>query len=418
MNDLYSSTSIAKFADRHGADCLGDGPAYLSPLCSNELDELYNAHLQQLALLMVREWDRVNPAQLAALPITPPAKTTWQEEDYLIQVWDLDGTLRAEEIPAATNTAVPLYAAQGFYRKYIAHQSWRIYRADGVRSIVQIAQPESARRGMITETSVKLLLPLLLQVPLLMLAAWLSVRRGLKPLDLLSHAIAQRQPETLTAIDSGNQPAELQPLVVTLNELLARLNVALQQQRNFVADAAHELRTPIAALQLQLDLLERAAQSADRDNAVAQLRSGLRRIAHLTQQLLSIALAESRAEKSLYHTIDLATVLETVIERHLPLARARHQNLGVTQLESASIHCARNDIETVLDNLVSNAIRYTPRNGRIDLALSRDQSHAIIEVIDSGRGIPADERTRVFDRFYRVLWSNPGSAMMTQRAVV
>jgi two-component system OmpR family sensor kinase len=373
-----------------------------------ELDELYNAHLQQVAVLMTREWDRVNAMQVAAPPTPPPTKTRWAEEDYLTQVWTPDGTLLAEVAPAVTNASIPLYDASGFYQKRIANQSWRIYRADGLRSIVQIAQPESARSGTINKTIAKLLLPLLLQVPLLMLLAWLSVRRELKPLDLLSRAIAQRQPDALSAIDSTQQPAELQPLVVTLNELLERLNVALQQQRNFVADAAHELRTPIAALQLQLDLLERAAQSDDRDHAVAQLRSGLRRVTHLTQQLLSIALAESRTEKSLRQSINLAAVFETVIERHLPLARARELDLGVTQLESVSIHCTRNDIETVLDNLVSNAIRYTPRGGRIDLSLQRDRSHAIIEVVDSGRGIPAAERTRVFDRFYRVLWSTPG----------
>lgn len=379
-----------------------------------EIDELYNAHLQQLALFisregaMAREWDRVNPAQLATPPNNTTTKTTWEEEDYLIQVWNHDGALLAQEIPAATNAKIPLYATQGFYHKRIANESWRIYRADGMRSIVQIAQPESARRSTINETSLQLLVPLLLQVPLLALVAWVSVRRGLKPLDLLSQAIAQRQPDALTAIDVTHQPQELQPLVATLNDLLMRLNTTLQQQRNLVADAAHELRTPIAALQLQLDLLERATKPDNRDHATAQLRHGLQRATHLTQQLLSIARAESGSEKSLHHNIDLQGVIETILERHLPFAHARQLDLGVTRLESSSICCACVDIETVLDNLLSNAIRYSPRGGRIDLALYHDQSHAIIEVFDSGPGIPTDERDRVFDRFYRVLQSNLG----------
>jgi two-component system, OmpR family, sensor kinase len=388
-----------------------------------ELDELYNAHLRQIALFMAREWDRVNPSQLNATPIEPVSKTVWDEEDYLIQVWTPDGVLIAEEVPAITRAQIPRYAAQGFYDQYIAGESWRIYRADGVQNIVQIAQPESARRHTINETSLDLLVPLLLQVPLLMLVAWLSVRRGLKPLDLLSRAIAQRQPETLNAIDGANQPRELQPLVATLNDLLMRLNLALQQQRNFIADAAHELRTPIAALQLQLDLLERAKTAGDQASAIAQLRNGLQRTTQMAQQLLSIARAESIASiestggieniesdtgKAGPQTIDLELAIKSLVERYLPFAYARQLDLGVTRLEPANIHCLPTDIETVLDNLLGNAIRYTPRGGRVDLALYLDssdcvQSYAVIEIIDSGIGIPADQRHRVFDRFYRVL---------------
>jgi two-component system, OmpR family, sensor kinase len=372
----------------------------------HELDELYNAHLQQLALFMAREWDRVSPSQFGAISIKPRVQPIWEEENYLLQVWARDGTLLAQEVPAATTASIPLARKQGFYRKHIANESWKIYRADGVHNIVQIAQPESARHHTINETSFKLLMPLLLQVPLLMLVALLSVRRGLKPLDLLSQAIALRQPEALTAIDSVNEPLELQPLVTTLNDLLARLQGSLQQQRNFVADAAHELRTPIAALQLQLDLLARAKTSDDHTRAIAQLRNGLQRATHLTQQLLSIARAESSPDKSRHQRIDLPVVIETVIERYLPFAWERKLDLGVTRLESASIYCSLADIEAVLDNLVSNAIRYTPVGGRVDLALYCDQSDAIIEVSDSGPGISPEERHRVFDRFYRVLQTN------------
>jgi two-component system, OmpR family, sensor kinase len=369
----------------------------------HELDELYNAHLRQIGLFMTHEWDRVNPSQLNAAPIKRPTRTRWDEDDYLIQMWTLDGNLIAEDIPAITAAQVPRYGKQGFYKKHIAHESWRIYRADGLHSIVQIAQPESARRHTINETSLALLAPLLLQVPLLMLLAWVSVRRGLKPLDLLSQAIAQRQPSALSAIDSFNQPVELRPLVATVNALLGRLNLALQQQRNFIADAAHELRTPLAALQLQLDLLERAKTSADQNHAIAQLRNGLQRATQMAQQLLSIARAESAIDKAAPQKIDLALLVKSVVERHLPFAYARQLDLGVTRLETVNIHCAPADIAAVLDNLVGNAIRYTPCGGRVDLALHADASNAIIEIIDSGIGIPADQRDRVFDRFYRVL---------------
>jgi two-component system OmpR family sensor kinase len=371
-----------------------------------ELDELYNANLQQVARFMVSKLERNDLSTFDTTPQKPPTRIAWEEEDYLIQVWSREGTLISQEVAAITHAQIPLDATQGFSRKDINGESWRIYRADGAHVIVQIAQPETARLSAIHEISAQLLGPLLLQVPLLILVVWLSVRHGVIPLDLLSKVIAQRKPGALTAIDGTDQPRELQPLIATLNELLARLSAALQQQRNFVADAAHELRTPIAALQLQLDLLERATEPADRAQAIAQLHNGLQRTTHLIQQLLSIARAESGSATPFLQLVNLPSVIETTMERHLPYARKRQLDLGVTRLESASISCARGDIESVLDNLVSNAIRYTPYGGRVDLALYCDQLYAVIEITDSGLGIPPLERERIFDRFYRVLQKN------------
>jgi two-component system OmpR family sensor kinase len=138
----------------------------------------------------------------------------------------------------------------------------------------------------------------------------------------------------------------------------------------------------------------------------------LHRTTHLTQQLLSIARAESGSETSTHASIDLAVVIETIVERQLPLARSRDLDLGVIRLEPVAIRCARGDIETVLDNLVCNAIRYTPHGGRIDLAVYRDGDHAVIAVADSGPGIPVAERARVFDRFYRVLQKNSDAGVV------
>src|SRR5262249_32711956 len=140
-----------------------------------------------------------------------------------------------------------------------------------------------------------LLIPLLFQVPLLMFVGWFCVRHGLKPLEVISNAIARRQPGALNAIAVNDQPEELRPLITRLNELLSRLELALQQQRHFVADAAHELRTPIATLQLQLDMLQRSDNEEERTHAIAQLQIGLQRATHLTQQLLTIARAETVA---------------------------------------------------------------------------------------------------------------------------
>ncbi len=378
-----------------------------------EIDELYNAHLRQIAVLMAREWERTPPAPSGSAPINAATEPHWEEEDYLIQLWRRDGTLVTEETPVVTRAHIPLSGGPGMRHQTIGGRSWRVYRADSGQAIVQVAQPEDARYSTVNETSAQLLVPLLLQVPLLVLLTWFSVRRGLQPLDALSRAIAQRQPQALAALDSTGQPRELNPLVTTLNDLLARLNAALQQQRNFVADAAHELRTPIAALQLQLDLLQRAATADERYQSIDHLRRGLQRATHLTQQLLSIARADSGARNRADETVAVVASLESVVERQLPFAHAKQLDLGVTQLEALSVHCVRDDVEAVLDNLVSNAIRYTPPNGRVDLAVYREGAHVVFEVADTGPGIPVSERSRIFDRFYRILQAESDSEVGT-----
>lgn len=375
-----------------------------------ELDDLYNGHLQQLAIMLAHQLDRNDGAQQAADALQGKIAPSWQEEHYLIQVWDRAGRLREQDIPAVTKAVIPLLPSAGLYRKHIGTESWRIYRADSAHIIVQIAQPEFARKRTIAETSLTLWLPLFLQIPLLTLLCWSSVRRGLQPLEQLSAAIARRRPAALQPLDVSTQPVELKPLVKTLNELLARLDTALRQQRNFVADAAHELRTPVAALQLQLDQLQRAQTPSERALAIAELQAGLQRTTHLIQQLLSVARAEFSAEQSL-QTIDLQIVSNRALERQLPLARSRHIDLGVARIEAASIHCLLADIEAVLDNLLSNAVRYTPRDGRIDFSLYRDAGVAVLKVADSGPGIPAAEHARIFDRFYRVLQNATDDAL-------
>jgi len=254
----------------------------------------------------------------------------WQEETYLIQLWDKQGRLHDAATAASSDLSamIPLQPQAGFYRWQLDNQLWRIYRADGAHLIVQIAQPEAARSGVIKETSVRILLPLTLQIPLLVFCAWIAVGRGLLPLNQLSQAIAQRQPDALTPLNALSLPVDLQPLAHTLNALLERLDNALQQQRNFVADAAHELRTPLAALQLQLDLLRRADTPNDRAFTLVALSKGIQRATHLVQQLLQIARSETSFVDNIHADVQLHRVAAQAIERHLPAARARDIDLG------------------------------------------------------------------------------------------
>lgn len=371
-----------------------------------EIDELYNAHLQQVAVMLAQQLNDVDDVKLRSSIIPSIRKIEhWDEEVYLIQVWSKDGHLReatSAEVGALSKT-IPLQPHAGLFRTILAGESWRIYRADGEYLTVQLVQPESARAGVIRETSRRIIVPLLLQIPLLVFVIWIAVRRGLRPLDQLSKAIEQRHPNALTPLSAERLPPDLQPLVHTLNALLVRLDAALRQQRNFVADAAHELRTPLAALQLQLDLLKRAETAQDRELSLSLLGKGIRRATYLIEQLLRIARAEATQAGEPPAAVSLQPFASEAVERHLAAARARDIDLGVTRLEPVTIHGAAADIETVLDNILSNAIRYTPRGGKVDLAVYPEADRAVIDIIDTGIGIPVAERTRIFDRFHRLL---------------
>jgi two-component system OmpR family sensor kinase len=195
-------------------------------------------------------------------------------------------------------------------------------------------------------------------------------------------------------------------LVHALNGLLARLNRALGAQRAFIADAAHELRSPLTAVHLQAQLAERAASDAERAAALAELRAGLERATHLVEQLLTLAREEPGVSERPFAPVNLDELARHVIAEYAPIAAARHVDLGMVDRNGpdsdAVISGDAAGLRALLSNLVDNAVRYTPAGGRVDVALRREQGDAVLSVRDSGPGIPESERARVFDRFYRL----------------
>jgi two-component system OmpR family sensor kinase len=197
-------------------------------------------------------------------------------------------------------------------------------------------------------------------------------------------------------------PDEALPLVRALNDLLTRLHTALKTQRDFIADAAHELRTPLTALQLQAQLIERAADADSRQAAIGDLRAGLERATHLVAQLLTLARAEPGAAVPTPDAVDLALLCRQSVVDHAALADTRRIDLGLADCPANLAITGHADaLRTLLDNLVANAVRYTPSGGRVDVRCGSDGTNAWLEVTDNGPGIPQAERERVFDRFYR-----------------
>jgi two-component system OmpR family sensor kinase len=280
-------------------------------------------------------------------------------------------------------------------------------------AVVQIAQPMSARRTLAAHMALRTVAPLLLLLPLLGWLVWLAVGRGLRPLREIASEVSARDANTLAPLSVRNMPVEIAPLSDALNQLLGRLAHAIDTQRAFVADAAHALRTPLAALQLQAQLVERAENAEARQDAVGQLRQGLERLTHLVAQLLTLARQEPGAVPPPHEPIDLRELAVGVVADMSQAAINRDIDLGLDDKagSQATVRGDADALRILLTNLVDNALQYIPRGGRIDVRVSETAAGVELAVIDNGPGISAAERERV-----RSLLSRPRCAHRRKRA--
>jgi two-component system OmpR family sensor kinase len=197
-------------------------------------------------------------------------------------------------------------------------------------------------------------------------------------------------------------PDEVRPLVDEINLLFARLAEAFDAQRNFVADAAHELRSPLAALRLQVQGLQRANDAESKAVAARRLLAGIDRLGRLVDQMLVLARQDAAADPTGGAPIDLRTTATLAIGDVLPAAQERAIDLGIVDAEPVAVTGDAESLRILLRNLLDNAIKYAPEGGTVDVAIGVQQGQAVVEVADSGPGIPLEERDRAFDRFYRV----------------
>lgn len=363
----------------------------------SEIDALMDYQLRQFALsLRDQQFGR---------PSAPPLAAPEESLDFVIQIWDDSGVRLYLSHP---HSALPSLAQFGYTTVRTTEGEWRVFSIPLLDHVVQIAQPMSVRSRMAANAALHTLMPLLALVPLLGALIWYLVGRGLRPLERLAREVATRRADSLDALPTADVPEEAQPLVQALNRLLERLDHALSAQRAFVADAAHELRTPLAALQIQLQLSERAGDEATRRAALAELRTGLQRATHLVQQLLTLARQEPGAATAAPRSrVALADIARQSLADHATLADARRIDLGADELDDTAVVSGdAAALRTLVGNLIDNAIRYTPEGGRVDVGVSVSEAGTAaatcwLSVSDSGPGIPPDERERVLDRFYR-----------------
>jgi two-component system, OmpR family, sensor kinase len=360
--------------------------AYLRAL--QAVDRLLDYQLKETALSLRRQ--NLFSAAIARERAGP------DEGDVVVQIWDRESGLM---YVSRADRELPLIPLDGFQDVAWKGIEWRAFvLREGPRTI-QVAQPTRVRSRMSADIALRNMAPFLALVPLAGIIVWFGVGFGLRPLDRVAAALRRRHPDALDPLPDAGLPEEIRPLAGALNELLGRLDHAFSAQRQFVADAAHELRTPLTALQLQLQNLERAGES-ERAAAIAELKAGLKRAARLVEQLLAMARLDPEAPLP-RATVNLDALTRGVVAEISSLAEAKNIDLGIAQSTPLAIEGDADGLRLMLRNLVDNAVRYTPPGGRVDVRVRDAGTEALLEVSDTGPGIPAEERERVFDRFYR-----------------
>lgn len=388
MHSIRRWLLLALLALLAGVGVLGGALTYGSARA--EIDQLLDEELRQVALSL-RDHARLDTDRIERSAERP-------EQRLLVQVDDLR---RGQPYRSRDVAPLPAAAGEGFRDLDHAGQAWRVYALPGEAQLIQVAQPTAQRRALALQITLRILAPLLLLMPVAAALLWWIVGRALRPLDSLGAQLERRQPGSLAPLALERLPQEARPLVGALNDLLVRLQAAFEQQRSLTADAAHALRTPLAAVTLQAQLARRAAEGPARDAALERLEAGVKRASHLVAQLLALARLDPDAAREPAVSLDLALLVREVAAELQPLAGGAHLDCEVSAPATAVLQGHEAALRMALTNLLDNAIRYTAAGGRVSVALAEDDAGYRLAVSDTGPGLPADERERVFTRFTR-----------------
>ena len=322
--------------------------------------------------------------------------------NFFVQLWTPDGI---KLFSSSLEADLPAGTELGFSNVRVQGRRYRVYTLETPSQIIQVAQRMSVRTELASELAFRTILPVLLALPMLLLAIWWVVNRSLLPLEQTRRQVASRAADDLSPIQNDDLPQEIRPLVDEINLLFGRLKRAFEAQQYFVADAAHELRSPLTALRLQVQRLQRVTDVQDRDQALARLLAGIERASHLVDQMLTLARQESRLALPQLDAadVDLMDVVRLAVSDTLPAAQARGHEIGVDGPDLAPARGHAEPLRVMVRNLLENAVRYQSEQGRILVRVQRqtepDGWWVVVE--DAGPGIAEADRERAVERFTR-----------------
>ncbi len=354
-----------------------------------QADTLFDYHLRQMADSL-----RGGPA----LPSPALQDELVPGGEYVIQIWSADGS----HVFQSSRVVLPARAILGFADVTHKGKRYRVYSVQTPLQTIQIAQNMDDRLARARALAVRAVLPMAVVAPLLIVLLWWVINRSLAPLERTRQQVARRAALDLTPLPDDQLPDEVRPLVQEMNLLFGRLSRSFDAQRAFVANAAHELRSPLTALKLQTQALARTGDPQAREQAVARLNQGVDRAIRLMQQLLVLARQESPLpDAAQRQAVDLHQLLTQLVQEVTPQAQARDIHLTLDVNEPMSLHADADGLQILLRNLLENAVKYTPAGGRVRLRCDQDHGATRLAVEDSGPGIAPDQHEHMFERFVR-----------------
>jgi two-component system OmpR family sensor kinase len=353
-----------------------------------EASTLFDYQLRQMALSLGDQAPYLSDYEVPPNP---------ENSDFVIQIWDVSSGRRI----ASPGFPFLDSATLGYSDVTLQNERWRVYARPTETSIIQVAQLWAVRERLAREAALRVIAPLLLLLPLMAAAAGWIIARAMRPLQSITTQIEHRDIHSLSPVTAADLPAEVSPLVEELNRLLGRLAAAFASQRDFVADAAHELRSPLTALSLHLQLVERAQDDTGRAVATGRLRAAIDRATHLVSQLLTLARNEP-AGVPVNTPVVLGAIAADAVGDVQPLAQQRRIHIELDAPDALPVRADAEALRILVRNLLDNAIRYSPEDSTVHVRAWRNPGGSpLLEVADQGPGIAPTDRPRAFARFYR-----------------
>jgi two-component system OmpR family sensor kinase len=384
-----------------GVACVGLGNWEAHRETQTQLDY----QMQQVALILAGQ-DFAAPAapgKVERPEVLPSIHISHdRDDDLIVTVRDTAGRLlyasrSNRHLPGGV---LPVVSSLGFQTIDLGRGDYRVFAAQSKNLQIQVAQSIDVVREAEGGVALATILPIVILLPVLAVVIGFAIRRQLRPLNEAARNIALRPPLSLDLLPADGMPVEVRPLVDEINRLLRRLRTAVEREQRFVTDAAHALRTPLTALQLQADVVDGGQDAAERAARLTDLRAGIRRVVRLSEQLLSLARSESESGP-INVTTDLDTALEEVTAVYRDAAQAAGIDLQVETVSGARVYGNARRLTLIFGNLLDNSLRYTPVGGHIRIRAAVKEGLAQIQVWDEGCGIPPQDLERVFERFYR-----------------
>jgi two-component system sensor histidine kinase QseC len=375
-----------------------------------EVQELFDAQLAQSArvlhALILHEMAeaRVEGKEGSPIVMDTSAPGHFYEGKISFMVRDNDGKswFMSQQAPDFNISADMV----GFVDVSDADEKWRVFvmRDKVVNFSIEVAQNYHIRNELVEDITRHVFWPFIIVLPLLMLMIWIGAGRSLRPLQAIADEVRYRNPQNLEEIDVAKVPAEVLPLFISLNTLLSRLKKALSNERRFTSDAAHELRTPLAGIKAQAQVALRASDEKEKDAAIRHIIIGIDNTSHLVRQMLMLARLDPDIPNRKFAQQDLTRILTEVAADVASLAMEKHVELEVRQATGTfKVEGQAEALSVLVRNLLDNAVRYTPAGGWVKASISQAPDGVVLKVMDSGPGIAEEDKSRVFDRYYRGL---------------